>query len=262
MRSYLYACFLTGLVFANSIGAQTAYDHYEKALSLHYNDNVQALVEIDKAISLARENKLVLRELYLPDFYELRARLLFDLGRYKEAGDEYTLTLKTSKPDSLHRRYRARANAFCRSGRYADAISDYTASLAWKGWDSRSRGYILADRAECHLMNGRKDLALPDIELAIATSNRASSAYNLRGKLKMEEGKLESALEDFTNALVADHRIEYERNRSAVWIRLGKTEEAYRNLDLLLKDGLRGRDERLYVHRGELAFLLGRLTRR
>jgi len=173
---------------------------------------------------------------YHPDSVDLRLKKAswnMLLEQWEYALDEYSLVLK-HHPDCVAALfYRAYANQ--KLSRLSFARQDYENLLQIVPGHFEGRlGLALLDQQ----MNRKTD-AMNQINLLVNQHPDSALAYAARAGIEQENGMLELAEYDFTEALRRDKdNIQYLLNRAQVRIQLRKLDEAKQDIALLQKLGI------------------------
>ncbi len=172
---------------------------------------------------------------YHPDSVDLRLRkaaLNLELGQWQYAKDEYDLVLAQDAKNLAALYFRAYANT--RLSRYNFARLDYEAVLSQvPGHFEASLGLALLNQRDRHFTE-----ALDGINLLVAAHPDSAVAWAARSGIEEEQGMLELAEYDCTEALrLAPNNRDYLLRRADLRIRLGRYEQARKDLDELVRLG-------------------------
>ena len=133
------------------------------------------------------------------DIYFCRARALYELGRYTESVEDYSLALK-SNPDSAAA-LNNRGVAFVELADYEKAIADLDAAIALD-----PSGLAYSNRGVAHAEHGELDKAIEDYTKAIQLGPTVSALNNL-GNAYAKEGSLDMAVETYEEGIAIDPRV-------------------------------------------------------
>lgn len=124
--------------------------------------------------------------------------------------------------------YRNRANYYFQAGRFKDAIEDYSMSMEPDGGYSEE---VRIKRGISYLKTGEFRLAAADFSAVIATDPRNINAYNNRGNAFKAMKDYPSAIKDYESALALapDNAVIYF-NIGAAYMEAGRNSEAVANI--------------------------------
>ena len=152
---------------------------------LLYADVLRFAERLDDALAVV--NALIEDEPGLPLAYELRASIRMSLGDEPGALEDLAVAIAIDPSDASA--YAARALLHHQAERYQEAIADYDRSLELRPNDAG----ILNNRADARMLLGDLDLALEDIEAAVAANPELGIAHYTRGQILDELGRAEEA---------------------------------------------------------------------
>ncbi len=179
---------------------------------------------------------MVSEQLYLhPDSLDLRLRkaaLNLELGQWQYAKDEYDLVLAQDAKNLAALYFRAYANT--RLARYNFARLDYEAVLSQvPGHFEASLGLALLNQRDRHFTE-----ALDGINLLVTAHPDSAVAWIVRSGIEEEQGMLELAEYDCTEALrLEPTNRDYLLRRADLRIRLGRYDQARKDLDEIVRLG-------------------------
>ncbi len=171
-----------------------------------------------------------------PDSIDLRLKKAawnMELEQWQYAREEYDFIL-AQEPKNLAALY-FRAYANTRLRRYNYARMDYESMLAQVPNHFEGRlGLALLNQADRHYTE-----ALDGINLLVTAHPDSAVVWAARAGIEVEQGMLELAEYDFTEALArAPHHRDYLLQRADVRIKLGKWDQAREDLDQLVRMGV------------------------
>ena len=173
---------------------------------------------------------------FRPDSVDLRLRKAgfnLQLEQWQYAKDEYDYVLKRHPENIAALYFRAYANE--KLNRLHFAKLDYEGLLALIPSHFEAR---LGLSLLCQKM-GRTTEALDQINLLAVQHPDSAIAYAARAGIEVERNLYDLAEEDFSEAINRDDRnIDYLLNRAAVRIRLKRKNEAWEDLERLVKLGV------------------------
>lgn len=177
------------------------------------------------------ENELMLR----PDSVDLRlkkARWNVELGEWEYAKNEYDMVLQ-HYPDNLAALY-FRAFVNTKLGRYGFARQDYMNVLRQipNNYEAKLGMALLDDK------DNKKTKAMDEINMLVQAFPDSASAYAARAGMERDRGLDYLAVYDYNEAILrAPANKDYILNRADLLITLGKTADARRDLELLVRLG-------------------------
>ncbi|MFG3093091.1 tetratricopeptide repeat protein [Streptomyces antibioticus] len=158
----------------------------------------EALADLDRALRIDPE--------YMWAYAE-RSRCLWRLQRWDEAVRDMTRAADLDSASEWHRASLAELLLFL--GRHAEAFREADQALADPDETGpRSRAWTYAVRAWAQHGLGRDAEALADLDHAVSLDDSYWSAFEMRGWLHWEAGRLTEAERDFNRALSAEHRLD------------------------------------------------------
>lgn len=171
-----------------------------------------------------------------PDNTDLRLRkaaCCMELDEWERARAEYDYILDRDPNNLSALFYRAYTNT--RLGRLGFARNDYEAMLAIIPYHFEAQlGLALVNQKD-----GRPTEALNQMNLLVEQYPDNAIAYAARGGMEKEQGLLEPAEYDYTQAISLDEgNTDYLLNRADIRTRLGKHKEARADLDSLVALGI------------------------
>lgn len=162
-----------------------------------------------------------------------KAALCIEMGEWQRALDEYDYVLDKNPNNLTALFYRAYANT--RLNRLAFARNDYEAMLRIIPYHFEAQlGLALVNQKD-----GRPTEALNQMNLLVEQYPDNAIAYAARANMETEQGLLEPAEYDLTQALSIDEdNTDYLLNRADVRIKLEKYKDARADLDTLISLGI------------------------
>lgn len=173
---------------------------------------------------------------YYPDSVDLRlkkAALNLQLEQWQYAKDEYDQVLRSHPDNIAGLYYRAYANQ--QLGRYNFARLDYENLLkVVPGHFSAQLGLALLNQKDKHHTE-----AMNQINRLVNQFPDSAVAYAARAGMEQEQGMIELAVYDYTEALKRDaDNADYLLNRVELWLKLGRKQRAKADLDRLVELGV------------------------
>ncbi|MGD9681817.1 MAG: tetratricopeptide repeat protein [Candidatus Obscuribacterales bacterium] len=177
-----------------------------------------------KAVSRAIQAKPTDAELY-----ELRASILWERGRKKEALADLGESVKLRRD---FRGYLARAKYFEADGRRDLAIKDYTTALQREKRFDLGKAEILKARAACYSRDDKHQEAIADLSQVVEQISEDDDAFRLRGEEYFKLKDYHRAVADFTRAIEIspDYARASLEARGRAYRALGENELAERDL--------------------------------
>lgn len=178
------------------------------------------------------DKELIMR----PDSIDLRlkkARWNVELGEWEYAKTEYDIVLQ-HQPDNLAALY-FRAFVNMKLNRYGFARQDYMNVLRQvpNNFEAKLGLAILDDK------DNKKTRAFDEINMLVEAFPDSAEAYAARAGMEKERQMDYLAVYDYSEAIVRDPaNTDYILNRLDLLIKLGKREEARRDLELLVRLGI------------------------
>lgn len=171
-----------------------------------------------------------------PDNIDLRLRkaaCCIELNEWERAKVEYDYILDRDPNNLSALFYRAYTNT--RLNRLPFARNDYEAMLKIIPYHFEAQlGLALVNQKD-----GRPAEALNQMNLLVEQNTDNALAYAARGGMEVEQGLLELAEYDYSQALSLDEdNTDYLLNRADIRLRLGKHKEAKTDLDTLVDLGI------------------------
>ena len=171
-----------------------------------------------------------------PDSVDLRlkkAALNLQLEQWQYAKDEYDQVLRSHPDNIAGLYYRAYANQ--QLGRYNFARLDYENLLkVVPGHFSAQLGLALLNQKDKHHTE-----AMNQINRLVNQFPDSAVAYAARAGMEQEQGMIELAVYDYTEALKRDaDNSDYLLNRVELWLKLGRKQRAKADLDRLVEFGV------------------------
>lgn len=188
--------------------------------------------DLRKAAQIAPQNVLVLAKL---------AERSADIGLYTESMKACEQFLKLAPPTELHLGHRIRANIFYRQGKYQEAINEFTKSLESFPNDLNSCHFRGMSRIAVKDYEGAKNDFSKSIEMNELSGKpelrkTLVEAYHQRAYCHEQMGDREQAIADFTSALEIDPKmVLLYIHRGRVMIEDGRPEDAVENFTELIK---------------------------
>ena len=234
----------SGFAKANSLKSEystTTLDLYEEARNLHDEELYEAEMEIYQGI-IEKDNYPENKKGYA---YHLKALVLFGLGKFKDAIDNYNSAIKCNPED-----YAAYVNlglAICEQGNYDDAIKIYNRvidDLEYKSWRVYSnRGIAKFEKGNIY---GRMekleeafisyDESIKDYDEALKINPYSSEVYMNRGNSYLFRGRHEDAIVDYNNALkYSPHNFKIHVNLGRAQYHIGKFGESIENFSTAIE---------------------------
>jgi tetratricopeptide (TPR) repeat protein len=208
-----------------------------------------------------------------PGAYQGLAQICFDNQEYDTAIRHSTKALE-SEPSPLN--YRLRGDFYLKKKPpdYLRALADYTAAFRLDPTNPIEQNQLIADLnlilqanvsfAPAYILRSRVnaqkkffDAALQDAEQAVKLSPKDPAAWNARGWVRLLQGELDKALDDFNAALAKSEFGEAYRHRGTVYSRQKKYKQAI--IDFGKAIALNEKDHLAYNGRGLVHFEKGEL---
>lgn len=162
---------------------------------------------VDSILSLTSAIKLCPTSLH----YYLRANHLIHEGRWEAAERDCTRAITVSlAPDP--RIFKLRADCYRKLNRLDEAVKDLTTCI-----EIKPEADYFQRRFKVHVLQGKNEEALQDINEAIKLKNKTSDYYFLRGEVLNKLGEHQKALKDFDFAVQldpTDERISIARDKT------------------------------------------------
>ena len=216
--------------------------------------------EIDKA--LADANEIVRIKPDDSEGYSYRAHYYFTKSDFDNAVADLTQAIRLN-PDGAASEYWMRANARNFKGDYVRAIEDATHAIELAPnlrVEQLGRGVLRSShkiRAVARANIGDFESALADYNEAIKLAPDDTDVYAYRGQFYIWQKQYDLAIQDFDKALQLDPSNWLPRgNRALALVRLGRLEEASKEVDIGLRTGS-NRDSFISI-RGLIAYEQGK----
>jgi tetratricopeptide (TPR) repeat protein len=176
----------------------------------------EAEADLNQALSLAPN---------AVDALAMRALVHESKHQWAQAEKEYDAILeKTTDPARTAELLRKRARVRAKGGRYAEALQDYDALIEK---DPKDLGLYL-EKGGLQFMAKKLDDALATTQKTFGQGPNHPRILALRAEIFLEKGDAQKALEEATQAIVADPELaDALVTRGQAFLKLGRKDEAY-----------------------------------
>jgi len=177
--------------------------------------------------------------------HNTRGLALMDVGRFKEAIDDFSFVIK--REPRVAGFYDNRQNAYRQSGMLDQALADADKAIEL----APTYSFVFRGRANVYNAAGEYDLAIQDYNEAIRLAPEDGGLFIDRGKIFRTQSKLDQAISDFSHALELDKKwTAGYRERGLTCKQLGQFAQAI--ADLTTYDRLEPGDQEVTLALGEL----------
>ena len=199
-------------------------------------DYFGAISDVEKSLSINHAQRK-------PEFYEYAQLKASDLTYYN-------FKIKNNPTDASSYFGRAKANLYLKN--FEAAMEDLNMTIKL---DPKNAECFL-ERAKLNYQTGDFAAAYKDVNNAITYGNNNAEAFFFRGKLNAGYagyGNLQKAIDDFTEAINLDKKIEYFYERGHTYYRMKNYSKALSDYDMALADR---QYPKILLERAEVKYLL------